>query len=550
MNSKAPFSLRTRNPDVLTCIANLSNDEVFTPPDFANEMLDAVAEAWAAGNNGANIWADQTVTFLDPFTKSGVFLREITSRLTKGLEQEIPDLEDRVDHILTKQVFGIAITQLTSFLARRSVYCSKFAAGRHSIAKSFISDEGNIWFERTEHTWVGGTDWVVGADAEGNEIRKYKDGKCRYCGANQKALDRGRDLESHAYAFIHTDDIQTRLAEMFGGTMQFDVIIGNPPYQLKSDGGTRDVPIYQHFVEQAKKLEPRFVAMVIPSRWMASGLGLGEFRKAMLADDHIRKLVDYPNAAEIFPSVGINGGACYFLWDSSYSGDCDVTTVRGGEVIGPFTRSLNEFDVLIRDGRAIPILRKVLALNESSVNTILARDKEFGWTSNFDGFHESRHPGDIPLYYIRSVRRGVGYISRDAINKSAHLVDKWKLLVPQVGSGREREKSGVDIVLGPPLVAPSPSVCTQSFLFFYLDSEEEVRSIRSYYATKFFRFLVSLRKITQHATHSTYEWVPIQSWDRTWTDEELYAKYNLDRDEISFIESMIRPMELADDSNG
>ena len=245
--------------------------------------------------------------------------------------------------------------------------------------------------------------------------------------------------------------------------------------------------------------------------------------------------------------MGINGGACYFLWDSSYDGDCNVTMVWGGHTVGPSARSLGEFDVLIRDGRAIPILRKVLDRSEPSVNTILARDKEFGWTSNFNGFHESAQPGDVPLYYIRSMKRGRGFINRSAVTKSTHLIDTWKLLVPQVGSGREREKSGVDLVLGPPLIAPSPSVCTQSFLFFYLESEKQVQSIRSYYATRFFRFLVSLRKITQHATHSTYSWVPVQSWDRTWTDEVLYEKYSLNDDEVSFIESTIRPMELSDE---
>jgi site-specific DNA-methyltransferase (adenine-specific) len=160
---------------------------VFTPPEFANRMLDTLAEGWAADNSGANIWADSSVRFLDPCTKSGVFLREIASRLTSGLAEEIPNLEDRVDHILTKQVFGIGITSLTSLLARRSLYCSKHAKGKHSIAKGFANDAGNIWFERVEHTW--------------------SDGKCVYCGASQKTLDRGETLESHAYAFIHSGRI-------------------------------------------------------------------------------------------------------------------------------------------------------------------------------------------------------------------------------------------------------------------------------------------------------------------------------------------------------
>jgi site-specific DNA-methyltransferase (adenine-specific) len=547
VNEQATFSLRNRNPDVLTCIANLSNDEVFTPPEFAKQLLDRLAETWAEANDGASIWADKTVRFLDPFTKSGVFLREIVSRLVEGLKVDIPDLQERVDHILTKQVYGIGITQLTSLIARRSVYCSKWANGKHSIASSFKTEAGNIWFERVEHTWVGATEFVETADENGMPIKKGINGRCSFCGASQKTLDRGPGLETHAYAFIHIDDIGARIGELFGDDMHFDVIIGNPPYQLQSDGGTRDIPIYQHFVEQAKRLESRYLAMVIPSRWMASGLGLGEFRRTMLSDTHIRELVDYPNAAEVFPSVGINGGVCYFLRDSSHDGDCDVTMMRCGEVIGPMTRSLGEFDVLVRDGRALPILHKVLGLGEASINTILARDKEFGWTSNFDGFHAVQRPGDVPLYYIRSMKRAIAFIDRKAVAKSAHLIDTWKLLVPQVGSGREREKSGVDLVLGPPLIAPAPSVCTQSFLFFYLQSREEAQSLRTYYATRFFRFLVSLRKISQHATHSTYSWVPMQSWDRNWTDSELYAKYGLTDDEVSFIESMIRPMGLSDD---
>ncbi len=527
--SQAGSALRGRNPDVLTCIANLSNDEVFTPPELANEMLDLIEHAWAEGHAGANIWADKTARFLDPFTKSGVFLREITKRLVAGLETEMPDLKSRVDHILKHQVFGVAITELTSLLARRSLYCSKWANGKHSIAPSMQTPSGNIWFERTEHSWTSG--------------------KCKFCGASQGSLDRGESLETHAYAFIHSQDIKSRLAELFGANMQFDVIIGNPPYQLQSDGGTRDIPIYQHFVEQAKRLEPRHLAMVIPSRWMAGGLGLAEFRQTMLADRHFRVLVDYPNAAEIFPSVGINGGACYFLWDSAYDGECSVSTLRAGEVVGPTMRSLDEFDVLVRDARALDILRKVLSYGEESVNTILARDKEFGWTSNFADFHDTERPGDVPLHYIRTMSRRVGFISRGEVTKSANLIDTWKLLVPAVGSGREREKSGIDLVLGPPLIAPSPSVCTQSFLFFHVRSRDEAESLKSYYMTRFFRFLVSLRKITQHATHSTYHWVPMQSWDRAWSDRDLYAKYGITDDEAAFIDSVIRPMGAGDDSS-
>jgi site-specific DNA-methyltransferase (adenine-specific) len=282
MNTQAGFALRGRNPDVLTCIANLSNDEVFTVPEFANQLLDTLAEAWASDHNGANLWADKKVRFLDPCTKSGVFLREITIRLAKGLADEIPNLQERVDHILTNQVFGVGITYLTSLLARRSLYCSKHAQGRHSIAQGFASDAGNIWFERTEHRW--------------------ENGRCAYCGAGQKTFDRGGGLETHAYAFIHNNDIKTRIAELFGADMQFDVIIGNPPYQTTGGGGgTNDSPIYDLFVRQAMRLEPRFLSMVVPSRWMSGGRGLGEFRAEFLGDRRVRTLVDYENAKDVFP---------------------------------------------------------------------------------------------------------------------------------------------------------------------------------------------------------------------------------------------------------
>ncbi len=289
MNNQAGFTLKGRNPDVLTCIANLSNDEVFTPPEFANRMLDTLEEAWADNNNGANIWADKSVRFLDPFTKSGVFLREITSRLTKGLATIIPNLEDRVEHILANQVFGIGITHLTSLLARRSLYCSKHANGEHSIAKSFDSEQGNIWFERMEHTW--------------NET------KCVFCGAPRAVLDRDAGLENYAYAFIHTNDIKARVDELFGGIMQFDVVIGNPPYQMKGGaGGSSDSSIYHLFVEQAKKLEPKYLSMVVPSRWLAGGRGLDEFRREMLNSHKLLKLIDFPVSKEVFPNVEVKGG--------------------------------------------------------------------------------------------------------------------------------------------------------------------------------------------------------------------------------------------------
>ena len=521
--TQATFGLRGRNPDVLTCIANLSNDEVFTPPKLANQMLDAVEEAWAANHSGESIWQDSSLTFLDPFTKSGVFLREIAKRLVAGLENEIPDLAERVDHILTNQVHGIAITELTALLARRSLYCSKYADGPHSVVDSFTTDQGNVWFQRTEHTWVKG--------------------KCKFCNAGQAGYQRGSDLETHAYEFIHADKIGDRLKELFGNTMRFDVIIGNPPYQLGSDGGTRDVPIYQRFVDQARQLDPQLLSMVIPARWMATGLGLSEFRESMLTDRRLRTMVDYPSSRQVFPDVELKGGACIFIWDRGYEGDCVVTTVHENEVTGPTSRRLDEFDIFVRDARSLDILYKALAHEEESITEILSVDKEFGWTSNFSDFHGTQRRGDVPIHYVRQGRRLVGYIERDRVEKSAHLVDTWKVLVPKAsdtGSSRPAK------VLGSTLIAAAPSVCTQTFLFFFVGSEQEARSIESYTRTRFFRFLVSLRKITQDTARNTYLWVPQQSWDREWRDEDLYAKYGIAVEEQEFIAEMIRAIEPSD----
>jgi len=523
MTEQSSFALRSRNPDVLTCIANLSNDEVFTPPEFANRMLDTLTEAWAANNKGTNLWADKNVKFLDPCTKSGVFLREITSRLTKGLEKEIPNLEKRVNHILTKQVFGIAITQITALLARRSVYCSKYAKGKHSIAKSFSSDDGNIWFKRMEHTWG--------------------DTKCEFCEAPRAILDRGAELENYAYAFIHTDNIKTRLAEIFGANMQFDVIIGNPPYQMKGGaGGSSDSSIYHLFIEQALKLEPRFLSMIIPSRWLAGGRGMDEFRKVMLGDRHMHELADYPVASDVFPGVEIKAGVCYFLWDASHNGDCKVTTIRGNEILGPIQRNMGEYDVFVRDARAVSILQKVITADHRGMDTLVSNREPFKMESNFKGFHENKQKNDIALYRILPGKRRVDWLERAKIVKNTHLIDKWKIIVPKAFNGGDGLPHQI---LGKPWLSPPPSACTGSFLAIPADSKAAAQSIQSYYATKFFRFLVSLRKITQDAFSHMYLWVPVQEWDRAWTDKVLFKKYGLTNKEIEYIESVIRPMDLS-----
>jgi site-specific DNA-methyltransferase (adenine-specific) len=531
MSGQASFALRGRNPDVLTCIANLSNDEVFTPPEFASRMLDTLADAWAADNGGRNLWADSSVRFLDPCTKSGIFLREITSRLINGLQGEFPDLESRAEHILTKQVYGIGITHLTSMLARRSLYCSKHAKGEHSIVRSFETNDGNIWFERTEHTWING--------------------KCEYCGASKKMFDRAEGLESHAYAFIHTNDIENLTAELFGGEMQFDVIIGNPPYQIEADdSGQNIVPIYNKFVENAKALSPRYLAMVIPSRWMAGGKGLDDFRARMLSDKSIRAIVDYPDAAEAFPGVDIKGGVCYFLWNRDNEGNCIVTTKRGDRTIGPTERRLDEFDVFVRDSRSLEILRRVLARSEPSFAELVSPRDPFGpaLSSNFSGYHSRKRPGDVRLHMNQAEKRGEIWVSPSIVTKNHNLIDAWKVLMPKAGPGNSGGHVIPDMVLSKPLIAAPGSVCTLSYLVVGpLRSKKACASVASYLRTRFVRFLVSLRKPSQDAPRGVYTWVPQQKWDREWTDADLFAEYEITADEQAYMGEIIRPMNGDDE---
>lgn len=547
---QAELALRRRNPDVLTCIANLSNDEVFTPPGLANRMLDALAEAWAADHDGADIWADPTVKFLDPFTKSGVFLREITSRLTAGLDGAIPDLAERVDHIVTEQVYGIATTHLTSLLARRSLYCSKWANGPHSIAKSLTTPEGHIWYQRVEHTWVGGTEWVLTADEDGNEVKKVKNGKCTFCGANQRDYDRGEAFETHAYAFIHTNDVKARMTELFGDDMQFDVIIGNPPYQLGQSGGEAigsfAMPVYQKFVQAAKSLDPRYVVMVTPSRWFAGGRGLDEFRKDMLSDRRLRALIDYPDSREVFAGVDIAGGASYFVWDSAWDGPCEVTTIRGG-IAGPtMTRYLDQHDVLVRYNEAITILDRVLSpaadAEFKSLATRVAPIQPFSLRTNFRGASSPEGMSDPVLLYQNG---GTGYIERASVPRNVEWVDQWKVFISSTASehGGQADKDGMRRVFSRILIGGPGSACTETYLVASrFETEAEASNFAAYLRTNFVRFLVSLRTNTQHLYSERFAFVPDLPMNRPWTDADLYERYGVTEAEQAFVDSIIRPM--------
>ncbi len=496
------------NPDVLSCLANLSNDEVFTPPEVANAMLDLLPQ---------EIFRNPNAKFLDPACKSGVFLREIAKRLIEGLKGKIPDLEERVNHIFIEQLYAIAITELTSLLSRRSVYCSKDAGGKYSVAH-FEKSNGNIFYTPTKHLWVGG--------------------KCLHCGAAESEYgnDIRQGLESHAYQFIH-NAIPGEIENM-----KFDVIIGNPPYQLSDGGGGAGksaMPIYQYFVQQAKKLQPRFLTMIIPSRWFSGGKGLDQFREDMLNDSHLTKIIDYSDSKTCFPSgVDIPGGICYFLWTKDTESLCSIKNILKDGRESVLQRKLNEYNTLIRYNDATSIVRKVISKNEKQLNTVVSSRKPFGLESNT--------PFDTDGDVILRSSKGIGKIHRNKIIAGEELLPKWKVIISKVSFEHAGvpDKEGMMRVLSVVQILPPNSSCTESYLVAStFDNENEAKNMLSYLKTKFVRFLIMQMLASMNMSKSTFSFVPLQDFSKPWTDEELYKKYNLSPEEITFIESMIRPME-------
>ncbi len=484
-------------PDILDCIANLSSDEVFTPPEVANQVLDLLPK---------EIWSDPNIKILDPCCKTGIFLRESARRLMVGLEKAIPDEEERREHIFKKMLYGIAITELTGLVSRRSLYYSKDAKSDYSIVQ-FKDKEGNITYKRTEHDYV--------------------QGKCRICGSPYENLERGDSMENYAYQFIHEEEVFK---------MKFDVIVGNPPYQIESGGfGAQATPIYQLFVEQAFRMKPRYVCMITPSRWFAGGMGLDGFRKRMLESKNFRNLVDFPDAADLFPGVQIKGGVSYFVWDKNYEGRCSVKTVQGEQVSEVTDRYLGEHgEIFIRFNEAIPILDKVLSKKLESIEEMISPINPFGIPTNFKDYEEKSFKGSLTLYSSD----GIKFIAKDKVKQNLDWAGNWKVLTPKAGPGNDGYPHKI---LGNPIVTKPNSVCTMTYLIAgEFNSEQEAINFSNYLKTKFARFLVALRKNTQDVSKSKFRFVPKLDFKKDWSDQTLYRMFAITSDEQKFIDTIVR----------
>ena len=494
------------NPDVLSCLANLSNDEVFTPPEVANAMLDMLPQ---------ELFSDPNTKFLDPTCKSGVFLREIAKRLIDGLADQIPDLQERLDHIFHKQIYGIAITELTSLLSRRSLYCTKYPNSDYSVSR-FDDPSGNIRFKRIHHRW--------------------KEGKCVFCGAAESQYDREELLETHAYELIHT----TKPEDIF--KMKFDVIIGNPPYQLNDGGnGVSATPIFHHFVYQAKKLNPRYLSMIIPARWYAGGKGLDGFRDSMLHDDHLRKIVDYESSKDCFDGVNIAGGICYFLWDRDNSGECEITNMVGNSFT-KMDRKLDEFPILIRSNTAVSIVHKVLAVTSDMWSDHAYPRNPFGFSTNYRGRTE-KLPGDIELL----TSKGFQYVSDKDVTKNRAIINHYKILigrlVPSNGELDVDPKDGYKVITDTRMIGPG-QINTETYLDIgVFPTENEAVNFEKYLKCKFTRYLLRQAISSLNVTRECFRFVPREDFTQTWDDEKLYAKYGLTAEEIAVVENTIRAME-------
>lgn len=313
--------------------------------------------------------------------------------------------------------------------------------------------------------------------------------------------------------------------------------------------GASAKPIYQLFVENAKKLKPRYITMITPSRWFTGGKGLDDYRYDMLHDRSLRIIHDYPEATDCFNGVQIKGGVSYFLWDRDNKGDCAVYSHKGISTYGPMIRPLLEkgCDTFIRYNEAIAILHKVMDFHEKSMEDIISSRLPFGIPNTCKGNKNPSSDKDLRIYVSgneRDVRGTTAYIPETMVSRGKKMIPWHKVYIAKAGSGSDTFPHAI---LPKPFYGEPGTVCNESYLVIGpFINRCECENVISYIATKFFRFLVLLKKSTQNAPKGVYQLVPQQDFSKSWEDSELYEKYGLTDSEQAFIESMIKPMDLEE----
>lgn len=551
------------NFDILETITNVGNDEVFTPRKTCDMILDSLPD---------EVWHNPHYKWLNPATKNGIFEREIAIRLDEGLKDIIPDQEIRRKHILQNMIYAIGQTKFTANVARRTVYyCSQAnrkcdgikAKDGHYVngyaignGTWFDDEEGNIKTPCTDHLFVDSSGNKMPSNIADKEKEKYKCLFCRIGAKSQYNDDRQR--EKYAYEFIHIDEnkLLTYLQNRFFGgnkNMKFDIVIGNPPYQL-SDGGAQasSRPIYQLFVQQAIALKPKYISMIMPSRWMTGGKGLDDFRTAFISDKHIRVLNDFPNGKDCFPNNDIKGGVCFFLWKRDEEGKCYIVKHDNG-TISQSERYLKEgnADIFIRDDKLVGILNKVVAYKGGSFSKIVSPRKPYGLSGDIfknPAKYALPEMGVAPLenenYLIihgldEHLKRVKRYVPLDYPIPNKKLINGYKLFVARnQGSGTFGE------TLSEPIFAGPNELCTETYVVFGpFNTKKEMENCWKYVKTKFFRAILGIRKLDQNASQSVYQYIPLISFTEPVNSKSLYSNFDLSNDEIDFIEKNVKEMK-------
>lgn len=320
--------------------------------------------------------------------------------------------------------------------------------------------------------------------------------------------------------------------------MKFDAIVGNPPYQMM-DGGSKSsaIPIYDSFVNGAIALNPAYVSMIIPAKWYAGGRSsLDSFRSKFLGDRRVQKLFDYVESKECFTNVDIAGGVCYFLWNKTYTGNCEVHGFfRGVENVE--NRILDETEIFIRFNTARDIVKKIQQKGEPTFTELVSSQKPFGLRT----YVTPTSKGDILLRYSG----GIGEFNSSEVTANKQWINKWKVILSYLtyDHAGEFDKEGQRKIFGVLEKMPPKMVCTETYLVVHaVDLERQADNLLEYLKTKFVRFLVSIVATTQHISKQSFMFVPQINLNEKWTDEKLYSKYDLTKEEIDFIESMIKPM--------